>query len=81
MQEICFTAKTTLFRRDFQTLNAQASNFHPLCKPKSSCFMRETDFVFPGNFDVAWGLCIEMDNFTHKNIETAYRIAMILFLA
>ena len=40
--------KTTLFRRDFQTLNARAvraelsSNVHQYCKPKSSCFMRET---------------------------------------
>ena len=51
--------KTTLFWRDFQTLNARAaraalsSNIHQFCIPKSSCFRRETDFFFPGNFDVA----------------------------
>ena len=37
---------------DFQTLNAQAartalsSNLHQFCKPKFSCFMRETEFSF-----------------------------------
>ena len=51
-------AKTTLFRRDFQTLNARAaraalsSDFHHFFIQICSCFVRETDFVFPGNFDV-----------------------------
>ena len=46
--EIRFTGKTTLFRGDFQTLNARAartafsSNVQQFFKPKSSCFMRET---------------------------------------
>ena len=45
---ICFTDKTILFRRDFQTLKERAaragpsSNVHQFCIPKSSCFMRET---------------------------------------
>ena len=45
---IRFTGKTTLFQRYFQTLNTWAaittfsSNVHQFCKPKSSCFMRET---------------------------------------
>ena len=56
--EIRFTDKTTYFRRIFQTLNTRPArtalflNLHQFCKPKSSCFMRETDFVFPGIFDV-----------------------------
>ena len=58
--EIRFTGKTTLIRRDFQTLNAQAaraalsSNVYQFCNPKSRCFMRDTDFVFPEIFDVVW---------------------------
>ena len=56
--EIRVTGKTTLFRRDFQTLNTRPArialslNVNQFCKPKSSCFMRETDFVFLGIFDV-----------------------------
>ena len=52
----------TLFRRNFQTLNARAaraalpSNVHQFCRPKSTCFMRETDLFFPGIFDVVWAL-------------------------
>ena len=66
--EIRFTCKTTLFRRDFQTLNARAartalsSNVHQFCIRKSSCFMRETDFVFPGNFDVVYDLVCTLDH-------------------
>ena len=46
--EIRFTWKTTFFWRDFQTLNSRpavtalSSNVRQFCKPKSSCFMRET---------------------------------------
>ena len=56
--EIRFTGKTTLFRGDFQTLNARAaraalsSNVHQFVLPKSSYYMRETVLFFPGNFDV-----------------------------
>ena len=62
--EIRFTSKTTLFRRDFQTLNARAarvalsSNVRQCCNPKSSCFMRETDFFFPGIFDEVFKLSV-----------------------
>ena len=58
MQDIRFTGKTTFFRRDlyFERTSALSSNFHQFCIPKSSCFMRETDFVFPGNFDVVCSL-------------------------
>ena len=31
---------------------AVSSNVDQFCIPKSSCFMRETDFVFPENVDV-----------------------------
>ena len=50
--------KFTLIRRDFQTLNAGPArtafslNVYQFCKPKYSCFMRETDLVFHGIFDV-----------------------------
>ena len=64
--EICFTGKTTVFRRDFQTLNTRAggtvlsSNVHQFFKQKSYCFMRETAVkrisFFPGIFYVVWGL-------------------------
>ena len=46
--EIRFTGKITLFQRDFQSLNTKVarttlpSNVHQICKPQSSCFMRET---------------------------------------
>ena len=46
--EIRLTGKTTLFERDFQTLNVRAaraalsSHVHQFFKPKSSRFMRET---------------------------------------
>ena len=44
--EIRSTAKTTLFRRDFQTLDSRTARAVHLqiqfSKPKSSCFMRET---------------------------------------
>ena len=45
---IRFMGKFTLIRRDFQTLNAGPArtafslNVHQFCKPKYSCFMRET---------------------------------------
>ena len=57
-----FHRQNYLFQRDLQTLDARAaraalsSNVHHFCIPKSSCLMRETDFVFPGNFDVVCGL-------------------------
>ena len=60
--EIRFTEKTALFRKGFQTLNARpertalSSNVDQFCKQKSSCFMRESDFVCPGICDVAWSL-------------------------
>ena len=43
-----FTEKTSLFRKDSQTFNTLparsviSSSVHQFCKPKSSCFMRET---------------------------------------
>ena len=48
IQEIRFTGQTSLFRKNFQTFNARAArsalflNVLPFCKPKSSCFIRET---------------------------------------
>ena len=60
--EICFTGKTTLFRRYFQFFKARAaradfsSNAHQFCTSKCSFFMRETDFVFLGILDVVCGL-------------------------
>ena len=47
---------------DFQTLKAQAartdfnSNVQQFCRPKSSSFMRETDFIFGAFFNVICGL-------------------------
>ena len=71
--EIRFTRKIIQFERDFQVLIPRAARIaHQFCKPKSSCFLRETDVTFCAFFDIVCGLletrgvCLEL----HGSVNT-----------